>query len=239
MFKLLFLCLSFGVVVYSHNFIRRDGPERSMDDYINALRSLADVGAQNHHKHSRQPTNGNSIRETIYETVRRKDNRGNINLPRYVVAEITQHNLRPRERITPQIYDHLELMDREVNDHAGHIIASSFGGPTIEGNFVPMAPNVNSNHGLWYQFEGKIRDHVKTNYRQGKVSMEAIILYSDYYQQQLGSYRPIGFCLRYRLFDNHQQILNMEPEKQCFVNDNGLGRYQNTNFEFSDFYTPQ
>lgn len=203
---------------------------------------MADAREFHYDRESRQPTRENPLHERIFQTVPRivnvfnAANPGNIDLPMYVAADIKYENLRERGRITQDIYDHMDQMEKNANDHAGHLIAASLGGPTVPENFIPMASRVNSN-GFWWQTENELRTFLSNN-RSGKVSWEMIIVYLDDPKSVIPkSYRPIGFCLRYKLFYNNQQRIT-EPEVKCFRNEDEESRNQNYTFGFTDFYMP-
>lgn len=245
MLKLMFLCLLFGVVVHSQvNFPRRVQrahhitehiPKISIEQYIQANLQLAlDENETSFGFERREPTKDNPLRFRIFQTVNRRDGRGTIELPIYVEAMVNHTHLNnPRPSNTPDdVKELMGQMERKQNDHAGHLIAASLGGSSTDPkNYIPMAPRVNTFGGFWWKKEGELKRFLQRE-RRGKIVWQMIIIYWD----DLRSYRSLGFCLRYTIYDNNKQKVNNDPQVFCFYNEDEVGKNANLTFGFTDFY---
>ncbi|CAH0551543.1 unnamed protein product [Brassicogethes aeneus] len=119
--------------------------------------------------------------------------------------------------ITSNVREHLRQMDRENDDEAGHLLASSLGGPGVSYNFVPQSSMVNRAVNVagvvipqpgWYEVEAMLRDYLTEVNGSGHIQWTLVVLYS----LLPNSRRPTDFLLSIRFYDNHHNLVNWRRE---------------------------
>lgn len=141
-----------------------------------------------------------------------------LSIPYFVRAVIRPNHLRrpgQRETIPSAIHRHLEYMNRDENDEAGHLLASSLGGITTHTNFIPMAIRLNRSYGghsRWREIEQENYNFLNTNPLSSIEWNLAVV-----YVPNFTNLRPLGVCLQFTRFINN--VIFFESGDICFDND--------------------
>lgn len=217
------------------NVINREpGGIFRLEDVINMYRGLGDARAFGYESETFIPSPQNATRYVVTRRVQ-PNNQPLFSVPIYVAATIRYHhtqNQRPSS-IPENVRSQLTRMNALGDDDAGHILAHSLGGPTIPRNFVPMNRDLNRIRGNWFRTENVLRAYLN-NERQGYIDWEALVIYPDGFR----NYRPIGFIVRYTLFDGHGQQIG-DPEIRTFLNDREHFQNGECTHGLKDFFMEQ
>lgn len=134
-------------------------------------------------------------------------------------AEIHHKHLTSEKSPEPQaVLEHLQKLERDKNDEAGHLLAPSLGGTLQAYNFVPLSPMINrklllSGNSIrapqrgWFDVEGLIHNYVAET--GGYVGWDLVISYGNL----ANSLRPTEFWLLVKLYDATGKLTNWGGNK--------------------------
>ncbi|KAG5879221.1 hypothetical protein JTB14_026719 [Gonioctena quinquepunctata] len=132
-------------------------------------------------------------------------------------AEIHYNHMPPvRDTISSEVHDHLRQMDRQNDDEAGHLLASSLGGSGATFNFAPQSPMLNRAANVptsvipqpgWYDVEEMLREYL-IEMNSGYIRWNL----APQYSLLPNSRRPTAFLLSIRFYDDHDNLVNWRME---------------------------
>lgn len=125
-------------------------------------------------------------------------------------------NKKPPESQT--VRDHVQKLESDKTDEAGHLLAPSLGGTLKPYNFVPQSPMINrkllvagnsirSPQRGWFDVEALIRNYVSET--EGYVGWHLVISYGNL----VNSLRPTEFWLLVKFYDANGELTNWGGNK--------------------------